>query len=560
MAVPVLPGGTPTRVRVVVPPCGGEGTAALQVEARGALSTVVTLTVRGALTVLSALPYEGVTIDAGGLANCMALGGSAGSRYLVVAGFASTQPDPGALDWRLDAAGSGPLATSLRRTASIAAVPRADAEFELRRRAIERAAAGAVARDAVSAAPVPALGSLRQFHVVAAIAGDRFASVTARLRYAGRHVYLYTDTTNAAFPDDRLTALGALMDGDLYTATVGAFGAPSDLDGDGHVVVLLTPVANRMSIASECVQRGYVTGFFYGVDLLERDPHSNRGEVFYGFVPDSTGRYSCAHTASDVERTLQATFPHELQHLISFNQHVLVRGGAPEATWLNEGLSHAAEELVARMYDARYPAPLGRGTREQLYPDSAGPYIAPQLLNAYLYLHAALDHSVTSYRGAGGIEERGATWLFLRWLADLKGDEVLGRLVRSNLTDIANVEHVAGEPFATLFGDFSVALLTDSIPGLPRPAAARRRYQGRSLRQLMAREAVIAGFADPFPLSTYRLDPGGTLRSAMLPGTMMHALVTTGSPGSPVRLGFTTPVFAPFPVAARAQVTVVRLP
>ena len=346
----------------------------------------------------------------------------------------------------------------------------------------------------------------------------------------------------------------------LYTATVGAFGAPSDLDGDGHVVVLLTPVANRMSIASECVQRGYVTGFFYGVDLLERDPHSNRGEVFYGFVPDSTGRYSCAHTASDVERTLQATFPHELQHLISFNQHVLVRGGAPEATWLNEGLSHAAEELVARMYDARYPAPLGRGTREQLYPDSAGPYIAPQLLNAYLYLHAALDHSVTSYRGAGGIEERGATWLFLRWLADLKGDEVLGRLVRSNLTDIANVEHVAGEPFATLFGDFSVALLTDSIPGLPRPAAARRRYQGRSLRQLMAREAVIAGFADPFPLSTYRLDPGGTLRSAMLPGTMMHALVTTGSPGSPVRLGFTTPVFAPFPVAARAQVTVVRLP
>ena len=109
------------------------------------------------------LPYEGVTIDAGGLANCMALGGSAGSRYLVVAGFASTQPDPGSLDWRLDAAGSGPLATSLRRTASIAAVPRADAEFELRRRAIERAAAGAVARDAVSAAPVPALGSLRQF-------------------------------------------------------------------------------------------------------------------------------------------------------------------------------------------------------------------------------------------------------------------------------------------------------------------------------------------------------------------------------------------------------------
>jgi hypothetical protein len=341
---------------------------------------------------------------------------------------------------------------------------------------------------------------------------------------------------------------------------VAAFGSPSDLDGDGHVVVLLTPVANRMSLASECVQRGYVTGFFYGVDLLERDPHSNRGEVFYGFVPDSTGRYSCPHSAADVERTLQGTFPHELQHLISFNQHVLVRGGMPEVPWLNEGLSHAAEELISRMYDARYPAPLGRGTREQLFPDSSAPYIAPQLLNAYIYLHAALDHSVTSYRGAGGIEERGATWLFLRWLADQKGDDVLGRLARSNLTGVANVERAAGEPFGTLFGDFSVALLTDSIPGLPRTASPRRRFQGRSLRQLMAREAVISGFTNPFPLVTYRLEPGGTLRSAMLPGTMMHALVTSGSPASPVQLAFTTPSFAAFAPAARAQVTVVRLP
>lgn len=37
---------------------------------------------------------------------------------------------------------------------------------------------------------------------------------------------------------------------------------------------------------------------------------------------------------------------HEFQHLINFHQHILVRGGTSEATWLDEGLSHVAEDLV----------------------------------------------------------------------------------------------------------------------------------------------------------------------------------------------------------------------
>lgn len=561
LAMPALPGGTATRIRMVVPPCQAEGAGAVQVEARGAVSPSATLSIRAVRSVVTLAPYEAATIEAASLANCVALGGPAGSRYLVTAGFASSQANPVPIDWRLDAAGSAlPATGALTSQAPQAFRPRADIGFEMHRRAVERNVAGIASASVGAAPPGPAIGSLRRFQVVASIDGDRFTTVVARLRFAGRNVYVYTDTADGAFPDARLAALGAHMDGDLYTTTVNAFGAPSDLDGDGHVIILLTPVANRMSLASECVQRGYVTGFFYGVDLVERDPHSNRAEVFYGFVPDSIGQYSCPHTASDVEWTLRATFPHELQHLISFNQHVLVRGGVPEAPWLNEGLSHAAEELVARVYDARYPAPLGRSTGQQLYPDSAGPYIAPQLLNTYLYLRSAVDHSVTSYTGAGGIEERGATWLFLRWLADQKGDDVLGRLVRSNLTGVANVERVAGEPFGALFGDFSATVVTDSIPGVLRPAEQRRRFRGRSLRQLMAREATIAGFIDPFPLTAYRLDAGGTLRSAMLPGTMLHALVTIGPSGVPVRLAFTTPQFAAFPFASRAQVTVVRLP
>src|SRR2546427_8348057 len=46
----------------------------------------------------------------------------------------------------------------------------------------------------------------------------------------------------------------------------------------------------------------------------------------------------------------RSTFIHEFQHMISFGQHYLGRAGAPEVLWLNEGLSHYAEEMGGRKY------------------------------------------------------------------------------------------------------------------------------------------------------------------------------------------------------------------
>jgi hypothetical protein len=137
---------------------------------------------------------------------------------------------------------------------------------------------------------------------------------------------------------------------------------------------------------------------------------------------------------------------------------VLVRGGAQEDVWLNEGLGQIAEELGSEYYEAKYPPPSGRSTTTQLFPDSAGPFIQPQLLDAYVYLNTTRAHSVTSYNGGGSLEERGATWLFLRWLASQKGGSIFGRLVQTSKTGIANIQAQAGESFGALFGDFSTAL------------------------------------------------------------------------------------------------------
>jgi len=581
---PLLAGATTTTIRAIVPPCLAAGAVAVpvsvSVSVAGTASNASPATYRATRAPIVLRPYEALTVPAARLSDCLSIagdGGASGATYVVSAQFAGGTQERSFFDWRLAADGAAPLAAAALAAGQAAAAIVASTDrtalqrqLETELRALERRIS-AEARPSRSPGPAFArvtlptvVGSLRGFSVVAAVDGSRFETVTARLRYSGDHVLVYTDTAGGAdqvLADAKLTPLAQLMDRDLYGLTVGAFGAEPDVDGNGRVIVLLTPVVNRMSKASECVLRGYVTGFFYGLDELEREPDGNKGEIFYAFVPDSAGRHSCAHTESDMVRTLQGTFVHELQHLISFNQHVLARGGEVEQTWLNEGLSHIAEELGSKMYEARFPAPLGRSTKEQIFPDSAGPFIAPLLLNAYAYLNLALEHSVTAYEGVGSLEERGATWLFLRWLGDQKGDAIFRRLVEAPVTGFANVERASGEAFPALFGDFSLALFTDSLPGISRSLVApRQRFLSRNLRQLMAREATIAGFPNPFPLTTYALGVGGSLRSAMFPGTMVHAIVRTPGANAPIRLSFTTPGLTTFAPSLGGQVSIMRLP
>lgn len=514
-------------------------------------------------------PYTAVTVAADLVGTCVALPGD-GATYLVVGEFASVGDPKNVVDWDIGVTANGGLAASASRSPSVAGDNALRRDFEKTLRSLERTVApraraetiarGATAGLAAAIAPPPGVGTLRTFKVVAALDGSSFTSATGRLIYAGDHVLLYADTAGQGFSDAQYLAFGALFDKDLYAIDVKAFGSESDIDQNGRVIAFFTPKINQLVDRSNCAFAGYVTGFFYSTDLLASDPNSNKGEIFYSYVPDSTGAYSCAHTAASVQYVLPGTFLHELQHMISFNQHVLVRGGAQEETWLNEGLGQIAEELGSEYYEARYPPPTGRSTATQLFPDSAGPFIQPQLLDAYVYLGSTRGHSVTSYSGGGSLEERGATWLFLRWLAAQKGEGIFGRLVQTRNTGITNLQSVSGESFGALFGDFSAALAVDSIPGVPRASVPSRfRFGARNLRQLMAREATIETFPNQWPLPVYTLGSSGALSANMIPGTMVHATITPQVAGPGAVLSFSGPQSVPFPPSLGAQVTVFRM-
>jgi hypothetical protein len=568
---PVTPlaGGNDLAVRAIVPPCLDAGPLSVRVMAGTVRSNALAATYVARTAALAPAPYRAITVGSAQLGQCLTLAGG-GASYLVIPQFASVGTPLETTDWRVAASGSGAVAAQV--TAASAPTQTASQQFESFLRRNERLIAPQARAESQSlgdpgaalfqsAVAPPALGTVRVFKVVSALDGSSFANVGGRLRFVGQHLLLYVDTIGSGFTDAQYAQLGALFDKDLYAVAIGAFGSESDIDHDGRINVLFTPVVNSLVKSEDCRGNGYVTGFFYGTDLLTQNIGSNKGEVFYSFIPDSAGVYSCPHKADVVMRTLPGTFIHEMQHMISFNQHVLSRGGDVEATWLNEGLSHIAEELGSVLYERRYPPPSGRSTTTQLFPDSSNGFIAPQLLNAYVYLNNPLNHSVTSYFGGGSVEERGATWLFLRWLMAQKGDDLPKRLVQTAKVGIANVEEKTGEPFGALFGDFSVALFADSLPRFARAAVpARYRFGVRNLRELMARAAVINGFSNPWPLPLYALAPGNSLQSEMVSGTMAQSLLRTAPGSGPLILRFTRKDLSAFAGTTGAQVTIFRLP
>ena len=314
----------------------------------------------------------------------------------------------------------------------------------------------------VAAGP-PSAGSSRQFTVCSDLACSKFKAVTATAKVVTSHLALYVDNQAPAggLSQTDLDSLGSEFEHRLYAIDTTWFGRESDIDHNGVVMVLMTPVVNQLVDAATCVQSGYVAGFFFGLDLDPTagfNPNSNQGEIFYSLVADSGGALSCAHSVAAVKQNVPVTFIHEFQHMISYNQHVLLRGGASEALWLNEGLSHFAEEL---------------GGRSFLPGDSATFFIFSRgdLYNGFQYLNAPALHPLVDVQGVGGLAQRGGYWLFVRYLADQFGDSVIRAMEGTALTGTANIVAQTGAPFDRTVTRWGLTLWVSglNVPGFTPP-------------------------------------------------------------------------------------------
>jgi len=410
-------------------------------------------------------------------------------------------------------------------------------EFHRMLRERERAvAADPGTRLAAAAAPVlqaipPIVGTKDTFKVCGNTSCTSFKDVIATARYVGPKgaVFLDDDVPAGGFSQADIDTLGLLFDGgqsgavpNMYQIDTTAFGRESDIDGNGKVIFLLTDAVNDLS--GTCANGSVILGFFYGGDLLPRsaaNPGSNEGEIFYGLVPKASG--SCAVSKAFVKQQIAPVFIHEFQHMISFNQHVLVRGGSSgEEVWLNEGLSHFAEELGGRL--------LGDGPGQGSASSRLVQFVLPDLLNANDYLLNPEAHFlITPGSSSGTLEERGASWLFVRWLADHYGDDDNGtsltrQLVRTALLGYANVQAATGKAMSELVPLWQMANYLDDLPAFT-PADPRLAYPSWNFRYIY--DTLNAQRPDLIPRE-YPLQPdsittgAGTKTGVMRGGSGRH--------------------------------------
>ncbi len=345
---------------------------------------------------------------------------------------------------------------------------------------------------------------------------------TGRVAAVGTRSVVVADTGNptGGFSDADYQSIAATFD--TLVAPLGGetFGEPTDIDNNGKVVLFFTREVNALTPGNS---GAYVGGFFWSRDLFPQTASvpsdacagSNVGEMFYLMVPDPRGSINGnAFSTADARGFITGTIAHEYQHLINSSRRLYVNTTADawEETWLDEGLSHIAEELVFYRASGLTPRSNLDATalrRSSRYVSAFNDY---QLDNFGRYADFLTSTTGNSpYANDDSLATRGATWAFLRYAADQQGSDgtVWRQLVNAPSSGFANLRGVFGSGLTSLVRDWSTAMLTDDLTGV----AARWQQPSWSFRSIFA---VLDNGG--FPLATPSLASGVARTVTLVPG------------------------------------------
>jgi hypothetical protein len=189
-------------------------------------------------------------------------------------------------------------------------------------------------------------------------------------------------------------------------------------------------------------------------------------EMYYALVPDPTGIYSDKRSKTDVLDFTNSTLAHEYQHLINAGRRLYVNNAPTfEDTWLNEGLSHIAEELL--YFKATKLAPRQNLDVNAVIAAGSDAFSEFQGGNIGRLEEFLARPSTTSvYGGDDELQTRGATWELLRYLADHKGSsdgDTWMQLVNSTSHGQDNLRRVFGSNYMTQIRNWAISVFTDDL-------------------------------------------------------------------------------------------------
>ncbi|HET6342122.1 MAG TPA: hypothetical protein VFG78_08050 [Gemmatimonadota bacterium] len=222
----------------------------------------------------------------------------------------------------------------------------------------------------------------------------------APLRYEGVSVAIYVDAP-ADQHQARIDSIGRAFDEQIHPTNTRLFGPTTDLDLNGHLLVIMSPeLGTQGGIYCDTIRTLGVESFY--ANWIPSDP---------------------------IDRPL-ATLAHEHQHVINAGLHLTTTGSVGDEQWLNEGMSYAAEALNGYW----------TGSLLRLWQFTSGQNGGLSMLP--LDYVEALNHQYM---------------MFALYLGDRFGPVTYRNLGLSGRRGVGNVEGVTGMPFEELLRDWFIA-------------------------------------------------------------------------------------------------------
>jgi hypothetical protein len=226
------------------------------------------------------------------------------------------------------------------------------------------------------------------------LVGNRLETISARAAAVSNKAVVWADTTpahpatlDASFIDEFIGD----FDRTILPRERQVFGMESDIDGDGRIGLVFSPLTRNSAVA-----------FFVGCDLLESKDCStaNQGEYLYLTPPANIA------PPYNTPAAMKEILAHELGHLVHFGRKVLRNklDTWAEGVYLGEGLGGFAQDVIGFQAGNLYVTQAGL---EQIADFSVG-----DILGGGLQTIDARDGAL-----------RGGGYLFVRFLYDRAGGD-----------------------------------------------------------------------------------------------------------------------------------------
>ncbi len=398
------------------------------------------------------------------------------------------------------------------------------------------------------------------------------AKATALLVQENDDMVVYQDSAQWADPNTRIPEALAQKMTDYYSAyakdMVDAYwGKPSDIDGNGKIIMFVSPVA------SDSIAAFVWAGDFFDNNIPESQggcPASNQAELIYfnaGLILDMQ--------ASSPGYQALSTVAHEMRHVVSLYDRIAAsnRTGTNQfhPTWIEEGAAEISGEMSSRIAWAANggPAAVAAVTRTS-FQDAGGfteeNYGAALNLARTVWFLSSQPNglTVTPDGAADGSSVYGSGWLFHRWLGDAYGNTSRTALGDSAffhaLTDslapggVNGIVAQTGKSFDTLLAEFYSTIMLHQT-GAPTPPRQFLRYDFVSATSVFSNPNPPGDFPWPITLNGGEV-PTVSFKTAEYQGPIgasgvrIHDFLSNGTgAGAQIRVNMPSP----------GQIVVVRL-